>query len=79
MKEIYSFYKDDLPTEIVLEKLKELDIPFTTKTTKAIRENLHNDKIYDDILTVYVEPEHLVLWLENLLDKTINEYGETQN
>ena len=78
MKEIYSFYKDDLPTEIVLEKLKELDIPFTTKTTKAIRENLYNDKIYDDILTVYVEPEHLVLWLENLLDKTINEYGETQ-
>ena len=79
MKEIYSFYKDDLPTEIVLEKLKELDIPFTTKTTKSLRENLHNDKIYDDILTVYVEPEHLVLWLENLLDKTINEYGETQN
>ena len=79
MKEIYSFYKDDLPTEIVLEKLKELDIPFTTKTTRGLRENLHNDKIYDDILTVYVEPEHLVLWLENLLDKTINEYGETQN
>ena len=78
MKEIYSFYKDDLPTEIVLEKLEELNIPFTTKTTKAIRENLYNDKIYDDILTVYVEPEHLVLWLENLLDKTINEYGETQ-
>jgi len=72
---VYEFWADDIPTEIALETLKELEIPFETEEERRVRDpSAPEDIRYDNWLKIYVNSEDLVTWLERRIDKEINSY-----
>jgi len=72
---VYEFWADDIPTQIAIETLKELEIPFETEEERRVRDpSAPEDIRYDNWLKIYVNSEDLVTWLERRIDKEINSY-----
>lgn len=73
---VYDFWAHDIPTEVALETLRKLGIPFEVKAERRIRDPSAPEDFgrCDDWAKVYVEPEALVKWLERKIDEEIGNY-----
>jgi len=68
---IYDFWAYDIPTEIAEETLKELGIPFEVKKKRQVRDPSAPEGLgkNDEWVEIYVDPEALLKWLENRIEK----------
>jgi len=73
---VYDFWANDIPTEVALETLRKLGIPFEVETKRRVRDPSAPQEFgrYDDWAQIYVDPEVLVKWLERKIDEEIGNY-----
>jgi len=71
---LYEFWRYDIPTDVVRDYLKELNIPFDEKFSKRKRDSLYGQQ-YDEWSKIYVEKKDLVTWLKDGIETRLRQYG----
>ena len=70
---VYDFWEQDIPTEIALETLRKLGIPFKVKVERRTRDPSAPEDLgkHDEWAKVYVDDKALVEWLKKRIDDSI--------
>jgi hypothetical protein len=68
-KLVFSFWAD-IASDIAVDTLKELEIPYTVKTKRRLRE-----KFYDEWIEIYVDEKDLIEWVKKKIEDKINGYN----
>ena len=72
---IYEFWAYDIPTDVAIETLDKLGIPYEVKTKRKLRDRSAPEGCqYDEWAEIYVDVEDLVGWLEAKIEDEINSY-----
>ena len=71
---LYEFWRYDVPTEVVRDFLKELNIPYAEKSTKRKRDSLYGQR-YDEWSKIYIEKKDIVAWLKEKIETRLKQYG----
>jgi len=70
---VYDFWANDIPTEVALETLRKLGIPFKVKVERRTRDPSTPEDLgkHDEWAKVYVDDKALVEWLKKRIDDSI--------
>jgi hypothetical protein len=72
---VFSFWAYDAASDVAIDTLKELGIPYTVKTKRRLRDkSAPEDCKYDDWMKVYVSENGLVKWVKRKIGEGINSY-----
>jgi len=71
---LYEFWRYDIPTDVVRDFLKELNIPFSEKFSKRKRDSLYGQQ-YDEWSKIYVETKDIVTRLKEGIETRLRQYG----
>jgi hypothetical protein len=73
-KLVFSFWAD-IASDIAVDTLKELEIPYTVKTKRRLREKSLREKFYDEWVEIYVDEKDLIEWVKKKIEDKINGYN----
>jgi len=71
---LYEFWRYDVPTEVVRDFLKELNIPYNEKSSRRKRDSLYSHQ-YDEWSKIYVEKKDIMAWLKEKIETRLKQYG----
>jgi len=70
---IYEFWTHDIPTDVVKNFLKELNLPYKEEISRRNRTSLYSQS-RDEWSKIYVDAKDVINWLKCKIDSQLREY-----